>query len=447
MTQNASQNAIRVDAPIAQKEDDCLDRAGIAYAISQALVVRNGGKWRARGTAVGLAGRWGSGKSSVLNLLENILSALQGVIVVRFDPWLFSNREDLIAIFFNDLTRQIGRSHVARARDLATAIAKYRGEIAGAADAVAPGTGLLAKFLPAFKTRSLRQSRDELITRLNKFDGAIVVLIDEIDRLEVSEIKVLSQFVKAILDFPNISYVLSYDLQRVTAALDGAGMQDGEEYLKKIVQINVSLRDMFDYEAQSLIKLATSTELWTKLEEDKPRFSQVMAEIAVIMKTPRDIKRASASAEIYFRANRYEIDTVDLFAYACISSLSSQVAESLKDHFDAVVVDPVFSATDWTEIFRNNGQDKPRALIERLKLNEKKYGQFENLLRLIFPIEKDKAESRKFGRVCERKNLGVYPLDIRNERVHMMVHGHEAPHHHRLLPQISGRRNVLAAPV
>lgn len=405
MTSNLPTNLIRLDVPITRNEDDCLDRAGITYAISKALIVRTEGKWRARGTAVGLVGRWGSGKSSVLNLLENHLHALHGVIVVRFDPWLFSNREDLISIFFNDLTRQIGRSHIAKARDVATAIAKYRGEIASAADAVAPGVGFLARLLPSFKKRSLRQSRDELIGRLNQFDGAIVVLIDEIDRIEVDEIKALAQFVKAILDFPNISYVLSYDLQRVIAALEHENVQNGEEYLKKIVQINVPIRDIFDYEAQNLIKSTSSPDLWSALESEGERFSQVMPEILKIVKTPRDIKRASATAEIFFGSNREEISAVDLFSYACVSSFSSQVAEAIKNNFDNIVVDPVFSSTDWADIFRDRDQGKPKSVIERLKLDETKFGLFENLLRILFPIERDRGELRKFGRLCERKNL------------------------------------------
>lgn len=50
-----------------------------------------------------------------------------------------------------------------------------------------------------------------------------------------------------------------------------------------------------------------------------------------------------------------------------------------------------------------------------------------------------KATSSDIANAGKSPNIRVYPLDIRNGRVHMMVHEHEAPHHHRLLPPLPGR--------
>jgi KAP-like P-loop domain-containing protein len=50
----------------------------------------------------------GSGKSSILNLLsEAIKERHQHALVVRFDPWLISGRNDLISAFITELLRTI----------------------------------------------------------------------------------------------------------------------------------------------------------------------------------------------------------------------------------------------------------------------------------------------------------------------------------------------------
>jgi len=74
----------------------------------------------------------------------------------------------------------------------------------------------------------------------------IVVLIDEVDRVEDDEIRSIAQLVRSVGDFPGVSYALAYDPKRVIQALGGAERTDvlrderGRAYLEKIVQITDS---------------------------------------------------------------------------------------------------------------------------------------------------------------------------------------------------------------
>lgn len=74
--------------------------------------------------------------------------------------------------------------------------------------------------------KTLHEHRRELELLLarasHEWNVTFVVLIDELDRIEDGEIRAVAQLVKAVADFPQISYLLTYDRPRVVQALGGA---------------------------------------------------------------------------------------------------------------------------------------------------------------------------------------------------------------------------------
>jgi predicted KAP-like P-loop ATPase len=85
----------RPERPIEIAADDLLQRDTFVTRLTTALIDTNTGK--ATGIVVGITGAWGSGKSSVLNLVSlEVQRTAPQAVVVRFDPWLVSGRNDLI---------------------------------------------------------------------------------------------------------------------------------------------------------------------------------------------------------------------------------------------------------------------------------------------------------------------------------------------------------------
>lgn len=55
--------------------------------------------------SISLNGSWGSGKSTMLNFIEKSLS--EKCRVIRFNPWLITNKEDLILTIFEEINERI----------------------------------------------------------------------------------------------------------------------------------------------------------------------------------------------------------------------------------------------------------------------------------------------------------------------------------------------------
>lgn len=247
------------DSPIQSPDQDLLGRAGYAESLAKALINLVSGP----GIVVGLNGIWGSGKSSIKNLILNeIRKASAPVEIVEFNPWQYESASQLTTEFFSEIAiaATSGLTDDADIRERRAKFWKYGSRVAkvGAAGlsallpvvgvAVEKGTAHLVDQLgkvmeeagqglaESVSKKSLNEVKKELSDELRKLDRSILIVIDDIDRLDADEIKLLFKLVKANADFPNVSYLLIFARERVERALSGTS-EDGAKFLEKIVTV------------------------------------------------------------------------------------------------------------------------------------------------------------------------------------------------------------------
>ncbi|MEU3201931.1 P-loop NTPase fold protein [Streptomyces sp. NPDC006996] len=228
---------------------DRLERKGFALRLARTLAERTGD----RGYVVGLYGRWGEGKSTVLNFVRHGLDAYpaEQVTVVEFNPWFDSDETHLYAEFLHAIAAAVGA-------DLER---KYEKVIrrAGRAQGFAESVGLPGRVNSIVKVSTLlgavgglgqptlRDFHDRLHEVLAPAGAAarrVVVLMDDIDRLDDRQISAVFRMVKLAADFPNLCFLLAFDQGVVAEALGAryraGGAGGGQEFLEKI--INAPLR-------------------------------------------------------------------------------------------------------------------------------------------------------------------------------------------------------------
>src|SRR5436853_7746307 len=101
-----------------------------------------------------------------------------------------------------------------------------------------------------FKVFARKRSHVDIDALKSRFENAlansskrIVVMMDDIDRLDKAEIHTVFRLVKLLGDFPNTTYVLFFDEKRVAEALGEkyVGVAGGKSFLEKIIQVPLSL--------------------------------------------------------------------------------------------------------------------------------------------------------------------------------------------------------------
>jgi len=119
---SSASDLFSTDRPISTRAEDKLGRSQFAQAIARAIAA-----WQGRDSLViGLYGGWGSGKSSVKNMIVEALGTKPNdARVIEFNPWQFANRNRLAESFFEQVGIALGRGTDRRWRRAAKQLERY----------------------------------------------------------------------------------------------------------------------------------------------------------------------------------------------------------------------------------------------------------------------------------------------------------------------------------
>ncbi|KUK14971.1 MAG: KAP P-loop domain protein [Petrotoga mobilis] len=343
----------KTDQPIESSEDDRLGRASFAQALGEAIL-----SYKEKDSIViGLFGAWGSGKTSIINMaLEHIKSNpklnsdYEKPIIVRFNPWNYSDQNQLITQFFKQL------SVVLRGPDYSRAAKEVRKKLETYAKilepfAVIPTVGPIARILSKtfksagsaieswgnLKANDLNTIKTQINELLVKQNHKIIVVIDDIDRLNNTEIRQMFQLVKSLGDFKNTIYLLAFDKNVVINALKKVQEGSGSEYLEKVVQIPFEVPLISKDEVEHLLKREIK-ELVNGVPKD--RYDQEYwwdiyhSGFKDFFRNIRDVTRYLNTLRFSFELIKDEVNVADFLAITAIQVFVPEVYYGIRDNKD-----------------------------------------------------------------------------------------------------------------
>lgn len=233
----------RPDKPVELESEDSFQRYSFAKRIAS-IVTNN---HFPQSVVVGVYGKWGEGKTSVLQFVKKEIA--DNAVVVNFNPWLFNDEKQLLKSFFEAMASAVGKKLQSKKEKIANAFGDYADSIGSLASEWIPGAGIVFTAGKKLTEKFRKDSIEELKQRI---DGLIidaninfVVFVDDIDRLDVDEIQSVFKLVKLVGEFPRTSYILSFDDDIVAAALGpkyaSGDKNAGHSFLEKIIQIPLHL--------------------------------------------------------------------------------------------------------------------------------------------------------------------------------------------------------------
>ncbi|MCA3271996.1 MAG: AAA family ATPase [Roseomonas sp.] len=392
-----------LERPIQNEEQDRFGRAGFVRRVANSLIGRDGKK--ARGVIVGIVGPWGSGKSSVLNLLANELERRNPKpVVVRFDPWLVSGRDDLILALLSEMHAALAAAPglQEKAKEFLDKASPYISVLGRVGGLFLPGLGgTVDNGVEAIQKRltapgTLQKLKAAVAQSLLEASVPIVILIDELDRLRDDEVRTIAQLVRAVADFPHVSYVLAYDQRRVEEAL-GSDLpgelnerrERGRSYLEKLVHIPIPLPSAVAIEIKKLL-LSEISAVFAENGLSTAKFQSERGQRLIfmlseeILTTPREVLRATSVFRVLAGMVGEEVETLDLIALSVLQTRFPELYQPIRNSPDFFVPNLLTKTgvSRWSEL--QTEKDIPLRLKTRFPgVRIEEAGQ--SLLSFLFP--------------------------------------------------------------
>lgn len=422
---------VAADVPIRSACEDLLSRTVIARRIADMLAAPG----TREGRVFAIRGSWGGGKSSLKNLVVEALAAHDPVpLYLEFNPWQWGDSDAIARALFEQMASRLGGAYSPEAASRAKALRRYGdmlvgsgvplakagdekgivGWLAAAAllfgslgfgfssipattlTAIALGTGglliLIGKFLHwRGEDRSnapLDTVRADLEQRLGHLGGSLVIFVDDIDRLEPEQIRMLFRQIKVNANLPNIVFVMLFQPSIVEDALKPVAGSEGREYLEKIVQAHFDLPPIAPEKLMQIFGIQLG-EIVNHLATVDNGFNQLrwgnvsIGGILPLIRNLRDVRRLLTSVDIHMPLHQgrrvFEVNIIDFIALEALRVFEPSFHAQLAANESLLLQSRRFS---------QDGRDKAdRETIEALieSVREDRQEACRSMLKELFP--------------------------------------------------------------
>lgn len=350
------------DQAVKSSNEDLFDRKHFSERIAQIIASRT----EKESIVIGVHAPWGEGKTSVLNMIVEKLgehiekknnTLLDGhIVLLKFNPWRFSDENQLLENFFFALAEKLDDKIETNGEKIADLVRKYAW-VSSPLEAFKVGffgvdaslnvEETLKKLSEAKPKADISTLKERIEKILSESSKKIVVIMDDIDRLDKEEIQAIFRLVKLSADFPNTIYILSFDMERVSEALaEKYGTKEaGKSFLEKIIQLSLPLPPLA---SNKLIKL-TSDNINKLLNDNKielPKNEDIewsyffFSTFGSYLKSPRLVKKFINNLWFSMSDAKDELNLFDLQTIEGVHTFFPDLYEIIRSNKNVFLLEP-----------------------------------------------------------------------------------------------------------
>lgn len=434
------------DSPITDPKQDKFDFNSFSKSIAECIRRLPG----PIGSVVAVHGPWGSGKSSVVNLVRHHLRNDE-LIIIPFQSWLYRSEDALAVGFFQELYAGL-KPALSKSEMAQKTFLKFGAQVAGAGNFIGYVVGAIAGSLLGGTVTSasgvleriietdegIESLQKEIAETLKKSTKRFLVVIDDIDRLTPQEALVIFRLVKSVGRLPNVIYLLAYDRDTTEKAVAEQYPSEGPHYLEKIVQAGFELPEPAEAQLIAILSARISEIFGDTVDSDPVHLGNIFHEIVVPeINTPRDVPRLANTLSVTYHAVSGEVDIGDFIGLETLRIFRPSVYRAIRANKSMLVgvgqdrlhtnADQV--AQEYEQLFLGSQADGDRQRLKRA------------LMRLFPRLESvwsnthysDSNEWSKQRRACSASNFDTYfrfslsPYTVPLREIQLLIQGANDP--------------------
>lgn len=234
LSNNKNELGFVTDKPISEIEEDKLQYSNYANTIAYKILNTEIEK----SFAIGINGKWGTGKTSFFNLIKKKIELnKEEIISIDFSPWNTENPRAIMTDFFETFEDRLNEYN----SNISRKVSKYSEKLLSLNEIenVKPFYNFISSFISSNKT--LSDLKCELEKNIEKINKKIIVYIDDLDRLDNIEIIEVLRLIRNTANFKNTFFIVAYDRNYVISALTNHNSYNKDGYLEKIFQLEINL--------------------------------------------------------------------------------------------------------------------------------------------------------------------------------------------------------------
>ena len=234
-------SVIESDLPVPENGEDLLGRGETVRSLVSVIVLE-------QPAIIAVTGAYGKGKTSFLNLTIGELRKLEGddlPVIVRFSPWLAADSNALVLSLLNSIVAEIKHNYVV------PGLGHDASQFARTLLSVIPRT---EKLKDLFSEPSQEMRIETLADRIAKTPRRVLVVLDDLDRMEAREIETVFKLLRGTIKLSNITFLCSFDKGEVALILKATRpQQDTGRFIEKFFPMQFPLPEVHPSEFKQLL--------------------------------------------------------------------------------------------------------------------------------------------------------------------------------------------------
>ena len=376
-----------------------------------------------RSFVIGLEGEWGSGKTTIVNIVKERLNkhntdnggnASRYVVLSDFNLWLYNDNETFLLEMFDAILKASGAAYNFIQRKKAEMVLS---ELLVHNNLTSVINTLL--FTPKKLGNRLQEIKRDIEQYLECSNKVLVLFIDDIDRALPENVGVLFKALSLILDLKRTIYILSYD-PRQLQHIFSIGLQIDPKYIEKIIhsriKVDVPSAKMADVCSKCLQNILSVYD-----KENKNKYDKLISCIISNIKNIREFKRIVNSvlyAPMEYNTHLYK---PDLLSIEYIKYVKYDLYKLIYDSRGYLVSHDIGDDIELSINRIDKKSFRENAARVRQRLAEEDYKPYASILEELFPIDysqystdeeipniRDNIEVTRNARICSADYFDLY---------------------------------------
>ena len=359
------------NCPISSLDEDKLNRRNFAESLANAIKSYKNPNC----LTISLMGKWGSGKTSIINMVTNYWNneSESENIIIHFDPWYFSNKDNLLFQFFDilsnfnnkEFTDTVNTDNLKKLGKSLINMTSFNLNFGLGSININPEINNTLN-----DEETLLDLKNKISKDFENFKNSkkkVIIIIDNIDRLSDKEVQQILMLVKSLADFPHVIYILSFDKDAVLGSLKNLNIYSPELFLEKIIQIPIVVPEIRKFQLNNLIE-SNLEDFYKKYHNNKDTlnddFLDICSDLSMFINNLRDLYRYINIITFYFSTFKDDVNINDFMLILAVQLFEYKIYNEIKSNPDLFIV-------SYENQTKDNIEDNKNKIREIIKLNTK----------------------------------------------------------------------------